>query len=250
MENNNSFGIILRSLRESRTMTQVDLAKRVGIDPSHLNKIEKGINMPSDDVLFRLADVLVADKLFTAAGRLIPIEFEEKHPKKIQIKNDIQETSIPDSLKKLKSLYYTQYKKDFEERLKQENIVRDLERIIENDRKYRINELNEIKEYCESRKALEKLENLKSNLELQFDIIYQIIKYLWLLTGSNNREGNSLGHLNAISEAWRELKVNAQFNAPNLLIDLFDIDSNDKAKIELIVDIIQQKTKKKRPSIE
>lgn len=61
-------------------MTQKELAKKAQIDTSHLNKIEKGIRMPSYKVLFRLANVLIAEELFLAAGRVIPSEFIEKYP--------------------------------------------------------------------------------------------------------------------------------------------------------------------------
>ena len=75
---NDDFGSYLRNIRKTRMMSQKELAEKVGIAPSHLNKIEKGIRNPSEKVLFLLADVLVAENLFTVAGRLIPPEMKVK----------------------------------------------------------------------------------------------------------------------------------------------------------------------------
>ena len=53
------------SIRENRKrlgLTQAGLAKRVGVTPSFIAKIEKNQTVPSFDRLFSLADVLVLDR--------------------------------------------------------------------------------------------------------------------------------------------------------------------------------------------
>ena len=110
--NDINFGELLRALRENRDLSQKELAYKSNIDPSHLNKIEKGYRMPSDDVLFRLADVLVAIELFQAAGRVVPPKFEKKHPLKISPslkKIEERKEILPGSLKRLLALYQNQY---------------------------------------------------------------------------------------------------------------------------------------------
>jgi len=66
------------NLRKLHNISANKLSKELNVDPSTINKIEKGIRNPSEKVLFLLADVLVAENLFTVAGRLIPPEMKVK----------------------------------------------------------------------------------------------------------------------------------------------------------------------------
>lgn len=54
----------LKKLRESKNLTQEELADRLGISRSHISKMEKGFNKPSLALLERIAnffDVSVKD---------------------------------------------------------------------------------------------------------------------------------------------------------------------------------------------
>jgi len=51
-------GYLVKHLREKKDISQMDLAKLVGIGQSHLSEIERGQKNPSINVLKKLADVL------------------------------------------------------------------------------------------------------------------------------------------------------------------------------------------------
>ena len=53
-------GICLQEVRLDRSMTQLEVAEKIGITSSHYAKIEQGIDKMSIDVLFKLM-VLFAD---------------------------------------------------------------------------------------------------------------------------------------------------------------------------------------------
>lgn len=59
-------GARIRTLRRQRGLSQVELARRVGMKPGPVNAIEKGRSLPSTGVLLRLARVLnvTMDKFF------------------------------------------------------------------------------------------------------------------------------------------------------------------------------------------
>lgn len=52
------FGANLRKLREEREMTQTDLAFEVGMEPSHVSRIERGVTDTSLTTIIKLADAL------------------------------------------------------------------------------------------------------------------------------------------------------------------------------------------------
>ena len=49
--------ILLQTRREAR-LTQVELAKRMGVDKSYISRIEKGITTPSVATFYRIASAL------------------------------------------------------------------------------------------------------------------------------------------------------------------------------------------------
>lgn len=53
-----AIGERIRALRRVRHLTQVELARRIGIKPGPMNALEKGRHIPSGRVLYRLAEVL------------------------------------------------------------------------------------------------------------------------------------------------------------------------------------------------
>jgi transcriptional regulator with XRE-family HTH domain len=62
----------IREIRESRQLTQTELARRLGVDRSYLSKIEDGARLqPALRILAHLADHLdcsIADLFAPAAG--------------------------------------------------------------------------------------------------------------------------------------------------------------------------------------
>ena len=62
----------IRRERLSLSMTQRNLAEKVGVGTPHISKIEAGRESPSDELLRRVADALSCDydEMMLAAGRL------------------------------------------------------------------------------------------------------------------------------------------------------------------------------------
>ena len=56
-----SFGVLVKQARQQAKITQEELAERSGVDRSHISDIERGINIPSLVVLFKLAQGLGVD---------------------------------------------------------------------------------------------------------------------------------------------------------------------------------------------
>ncbi len=55
-----TFGDKLRKLRRDKKLSQVELAERVGMNANHLSRLERGVVLPSAEILRRLAQVLEA----------------------------------------------------------------------------------------------------------------------------------------------------------------------------------------------
>lgn len=51
-------GAAIRAIREPLGIPQGELAKRAGISPSHMNKIEKGVEVPKFETAVRIAQAL------------------------------------------------------------------------------------------------------------------------------------------------------------------------------------------------
>ena len=51
-------GPAIRAIRKALGITQQDLAARSGISPSHMNKIEQGVEQPKFETAVRIADQL------------------------------------------------------------------------------------------------------------------------------------------------------------------------------------------------
>lgn len=71
------FGALLRALRLEVSLSQNQLARRSGVDPAYVNRLEKAVadsrGMPSRDVVLRLAETVEAtrtstERLLIAAG--------------------------------------------------------------------------------------------------------------------------------------------------------------------------------------
>ncbi|SFF97674.1 Helix-turn-helix [Desulfotomaculum arcticum] len=219
---NITFGEYLRAIRESRMLSQKELAAKANIDPSHLNKIEKGIRMPSDDVLFRLADVLVADELFQAAGRVIPPEFEEKYPpfksnpvmqklnEIIQKNNEIKE-SLPNNLKKMLAIYQNRYDTIVKKRIKAENIIRTMESVVTYN------------DACIS--------------------FHDLVGKMWEFELVKWEEGLSAGNIEAIIEIWGEINKVIKEDMVTFIAEIFKIDKDDAELVAAILKVIRERKK-------
>lgn len=69
------FGVLLKSLREKRSVSQSKLAERANFDHSYVSRLECGARMPTREAVDRLADALSLeepqrDLLLAAAGFL------------------------------------------------------------------------------------------------------------------------------------------------------------------------------------
>lgn len=53
-----AFGKVLREVRESRGMSQQELADYSEIDRTYLSNLERGLNNPTLNVIFKLAEIL------------------------------------------------------------------------------------------------------------------------------------------------------------------------------------------------
>ena len=61
---------IIKTKRKEKRWSQVDLANAVGVSQQHISRIEKGINVPSVTLFYRISQVLEADpnELLEQAG--------------------------------------------------------------------------------------------------------------------------------------------------------------------------------------
>lgn len=53
-----AFGSVIRELRESKGMSQQELADYAEMDRTYLSDLERGLNYPSLNTIYKLADVL------------------------------------------------------------------------------------------------------------------------------------------------------------------------------------------------
>lgn len=75
---NSGFGEILRELRGSRRISQLQLARLVGVNHSYISRLERGTRAPSPGLVQRLSAALHLDadeqaRLAQAAGYLVPL---------------------------------------------------------------------------------------------------------------------------------------------------------------------------------
>ncbi|HNP94084.1 MAG TPA: helix-turn-helix transcriptional regulator [Cyclobacteriaceae bacterium] len=53
-----AFGTVIRELRESRGMSQQELADYAEMDRTYLSDLERGLNYPSLNTIYKIAEVL------------------------------------------------------------------------------------------------------------------------------------------------------------------------------------------------
>jgi len=94
----NNLAKLLRDLRSSRGQSLREAADGLGIDPSHLSRLERGEKLPSPNLRARAANYYDVDgELLTLASGDIPpdvIEILRSHPQLIeQLRADYGEQS-------------------------------------------------------------------------------------------------------------------------------------------------------------
>lgn len=72
-----ALGKRIRSLRENRSWSQTDLAKRAGLSQASVSEIERGERTPKVDALVHLADALDESLDFLVFGRERSLEVRE-----------------------------------------------------------------------------------------------------------------------------------------------------------------------------
>ncbi|GBF32604.1 hypothetical protein DCCM_0800 [Desulfocucumis palustris] len=224
------FGIILKSIRESRMMTQKDLAEQAGIAQSHLNKIEKGNRMPSDQVLYKLAEALMAPDLFISAGRMIPTKFEEMYPKP----KGIEPVEYPTFFNNLANFYHTTYKSAFYNEMEIEDKIKDHERLIDSLEKILLSSSEHDTEI-----KISTMQNIINNY-------CEIVKYFWNLKVAAIDLGKALGKKQSIDEIINEFNKYLNTNLVDFLVQFTNLNPTDA---DIIADIIQtRKNRQKEPS--
>lgn len=236
------FGMLLRALRESQKMSQKELAEKAGIAPSYLNKIEKGLRMPSDEILFRLADVLVADELFIAAGKLIPPEFEKKHPLKELPNRLAKNEEIPNMLKNLFSMYETNFRQEIDNYHKKENEVRTLERMVSSWGDLYAGLVRSIKENYPD--ILQKIDDLLSTVHTLLNLYDQLNRLQRELELIALEKGHARGQRFALPEVWEEIKQKITINPTEFLQECLGVEKEDA---EFILDFIELRKKRQKP---
>jgi transcriptional regulator with XRE-family HTH domain len=71
----------IRQLRQEHRWTQVELAERLGIHQKQVSAYERGVNLPSTDVLIKLAeafDVSLDYLAFEAKGRTAKLNVQDR----------------------------------------------------------------------------------------------------------------------------------------------------------------------------
>lgn len=249
----NEFGITLKAIRKSRKMTQEELAKKVGVDRTYISNLENGNKKPTDDLLFKLADVLVAERLFLSAGKLIPKEFEQKYPRK---EFNIAQVNLPESLKKLLDIYKARTITLDKKRNDLEEKIRDLENFLTSEEDYYQEVLGDVKVFLENNNSTSNTEdlntffyNVKSLIESQEKINTlndEIRNLLWELYFTCI--GNP-GQTDAVYDIWKEIKSLIQIDQTKFLTEFLELCEQDKPAIEIISDILKiRKEKSKVPT--
>jgi transcriptional regulator with XRE-family HTH domain len=87
MKNTNQLGEVVRNHREGLSLTQRELAQKIGVEASHIAFIESGRRKPSLNLVARLADALGLDRqtLFILAhpeARALVAEAKAETPRK------------------------------------------------------------------------------------------------------------------------------------------------------------------------
>lgn len=84
-----SFGVTIKELRLKKSLTQRELASKIGVDFTYISKLEnQQLGPPSEEVIVKMAKVFAVDRhLLTLVAGKVPSDFAE-----VILKNkDVQE---------------------------------------------------------------------------------------------------------------------------------------------------------------
>ena len=97
MRSEETFGSMVLRRRKELTLTQSDLAQRVGVQPNYIVYLEKGERKPSDRTVLKMADALGIDRaeLYLAANP----ELRDFLP--ITERNEVLMNELPAGLREL-----------------------------------------------------------------------------------------------------------------------------------------------------
>ena len=96
-------GARIKSLRETKKVTQERLAEKIDINTVYLSNIERGMANPTLDMLIRISDALEADmwELFDCRHEVSPKELREMLKK---LANELDEDKLKNAFRVLKVL--------------------------------------------------------------------------------------------------------------------------------------------------
>jgi transcriptional regulator with XRE-family HTH domain len=99
----NKFGLWLQQIRETRGLTQSDLARMAHLNRAVINKIENNASFPTPDTLNSIAGALniAPETIFRAAG-LLPST--PAHDQKIEDINHLMRDLNPDDLEEIEQI--------------------------------------------------------------------------------------------------------------------------------------------------
>ncbi len=89
---NQEIGNLVKKLRTQNGLSMAQLAVRVGINPIYLSQVERGVRLPSDEIIQNIADFFNLDEndLFDMAGR-VPLVVREELEKQSMLQNLLKE---------------------------------------------------------------------------------------------------------------------------------------------------------------
>lgn len=89
---NQGIGNLVAKLRIQSGFSMAQLAVRVGINPIYLSQVERGVRLPSDEIIRNLADFFKLDEndLFDMVGR-VPLVVREELEKQSMLQSLLKE---------------------------------------------------------------------------------------------------------------------------------------------------------------
>lgn len=110
---NQEIGNFVAKLRAQKGLSMAQLAVRVGINPIYLSQVERGLRLPSDEVIQNIAEFFALDEndLFDMVGR-VPLVVREELENQSILQNLLKEMLKLDEQKKQE--IYQEFFKSFQ----------------------------------------------------------------------------------------------------------------------------------------
>jgi transcriptional regulator with XRE-family HTH domain len=112
---NQGIGNLVAKLRAQSGLSMAQLSVRVGINPIYLSQVERGVRLPSDDIIRNLAEFFKLDEndLFDMAGR-VPLAVREELEKQSMLQNLLKEMAKVKLDEQKKQEIYQEFIKSFQ----------------------------------------------------------------------------------------------------------------------------------------